>query len=192
MPALYLRAGADHVLPASYFVTNALEGAPQRSKPESGHNQRMPNLASVLRAEVARIARKELRGETDSLRKTVASQRTEIAALKRRLSEVEKSLKTLARTATKGKARAAAAPAEEGDGSHVRFSAKGMASNRQRLGLSAADFGLLVGTTGQSIYGWESGKSKPRPRNLAAIMALRGVGKREVAARLEQLKGAAE
>jgi DNA-binding transcriptional regulator YiaG len=152
----------------------------------------MPNLASVLKAEVARLARKELRGETDSLRKVVSSQRTEIAALKRRLSEMEKSLKTLARAAGKGKAQAATAPAEEGDGSHARFSAKGMATNRQRLGLSAADFGLLVGTTGQSIYAWESGKSKPRPKNLAAITALRGVGKREVAARLEQLKNAVE
>ncbi|MDY0748710.1 helix-turn-helix transcriptional regulator [Paucibacter sp. R3-3] len=63
-----------------------------------------------------------------------------------------------------------------------------MASNRQRLGLSAADFGLLVGTTGQSIYAWEQGRATPRPKNLAAIAALRGMGKREVAARLEELK----
>ena len=63
-----------------------------------------------------------------------------------------------------------------------------MASNRKRLNLSAEDFGLLVGATGQSIYAWESGKSKPRPKNLAAIAALRGIGKREVTARLNQLK----
>jgi hypothetical protein len=35
---------------------------------------------------------------------------------------------------------------------------------------------------------WESGKTKPRPQSLAAIAALRGIGKREVAARLEALK----
>lgn len=66
-----------------------------------------------------------------------------------------------------------------------------MASNRKRLGLSAAEFGMLVGATGQSIYAWESGKSKPRARNLAAIAALRGIGKREVTAQLEALKQAA-
>lgn len=64
----------------------------------------------------------------------------------------------------------------------------GMAANRKRLGLSAADFGLLVGATGQSVYAWEAGKSKPRGKNLAAIAALRGVGKREVLKRLAAQK----
>jgi DNA-binding XRE family transcriptional regulator len=64
-----------------------------------------------------------------------------------------------------------------------------MAANRQRLGLSAADFGLLVGATGQSIYAWEAGKTKPQPATLAAIAALRGIGKREVEDKLASLKG---
>ena len=63
-----------------------------------------------------------------------------------------------------------------------------MASNRKRLGLSAADFGLLVGASGQSVYAWEQGKARPRGKNLAAIAALRGVGKREVVERLATLK----
>ena len=65
-----------------------------------------------------------------------------------------------------------------------------MAADRKQLGLSAADLGLLVGTTGQSIYAWEAGKAKPRPQNLTAIAALRGVGMTEVAAKLEALKQA--
>lgn len=63
-----------------------------------------------------------------------------------------------------------------------------MASNRKRLGLSAQDFGLLVGATGQSVYQWEQGKSKPRPQNVTAIAALRGLGKRAVVARLAEIK----
>ncbi len=66
-----------------------------------------------------------------------------------------------------------------------------MASNRKRLGLSAADFGMLVGATGQSVYAWEARKSKPSGKSLAAIAALRGIGKREVARRLALLKEAA-
>ncbi len=69
-----------------------------------------------------------------------------------------------------------------------RFRASGMASNRKRLGLSAADFGLLVGASGQSVYAWEQGKARPRGKSLAAIAALRGIGKREVAERLAALK----
>lgn len=62
------------------------------------------------------------------------------------------------------------------------------ASNRKRLGLSAAQFALLIGTTQQSIFGWESGKTQPRAKFLPAIAELRGVGKREVAERLAKLE----
>lgn len=120
-------------------------------------------------------------------------QRSEVASLKRRVQELEKQLNALSKTAGRSAVRAPAALAaeSEGDAEGLRFRAEGMASNRKRLGLSAADFGLLVGTTGQSVYSWEQGKSKPRARSLAAIAALRGAGKREVAARLETLKQAA-
>jgi DNA-binding XRE family transcriptional regulator len=151
----------------------------------------MTNLASVLKAEVTRLARKELRAEAEALKKVVAAQREEIAALKRRTSELEKAVKALVRTASRHVAPAGpATPSGEpdDDAGQFRFRAQGMASNRKRLGLSAEDFGLLVGTSGQSVYSWESGKSKPRSKNLAAIAALRGVGKREVNLRLEALK----
>ena len=152
----------------------------------------MPNIASVFKAEITRLARKELRETSDGLKKAVASQRTEVANLKRRIQALEGLVKRL----SKGQA-AASAPARaavqgkdsESDGAGLRFRAKGMAANRKRLELSAADFALLVGTTGQSVYAWEAGKSKPRAEALAAIAALRGIGKREVEARLAALKG---
>lgn len=147
----------------------------------------MTNLASALKSEVARLARKELRAETEALKKSVATQRSEIAALKRRTLELEKSLKALTRLANKAGRAAEPAP-DEGDAGQFRFRASGMASNRKRLGLNAEEFGLLVGASGQSVYLWESGKTKPRPQSLAAIAALRGIGKREVIARLEALK----
>ena len=44
----------------------------------------MPNIASVLKEEVVRLARKELKAATEGLKKAVAAHRSEIAALKRR------------------------------------------------------------------------------------------------------------
>ncbi len=149
----------------------------------------MPNIASVLKAEISRLARKETRGESDRLKKAVSSQRAEIVALKRRLADVEKLVAQLGKAS---RSRAAVSQSNgEPDGAAPqgsRFSAKGLASNRKRLGLSAADFGLLVGVSGQAIYLWEAGKTRPREEAIAAIIALRGAGKQEVAARLEQLK----
>jgi DNA-binding transcriptional regulator YiaG len=147
----------------------------------------MTNLASVLKSEVTRLARKELRAETESLKKTVTVQRSEIAALKRRTGDLEKTVKALVRLVNKAGRAAEPTQTDAEDGRH-RFRASGMASNRKRLGLSAEDFGRLVGASGQSVYLWESGKTKPRPQSLEAIAALRGIGKREVAARLEALK----
>jgi DNA-binding XRE family transcriptional regulator len=153
----------------------------------------MPNIASVFKAEITRLARKEVREDSDHLKKVVAAHRTEIASLKRRVQALEALVKRLARGRGADSVRAArAAPVEPGRPSTegLRFRAKGMAANRQRLGLSASDFGLLVGTTGQSVYAWEAGKTKPKPDSLAAIAALRGIGKREVEARLASLKSA--
>jgi len=145
----------------------------------------MPNLASVLKAEVTRLARKELKVETDALRKLVASQRSELSALRKRVSDLERAQKQTSK-AVLARKPAEPTPASEDD-SKLRFRAAGMAANRRRLGLSAADFGRLIGATGQSVYAWETGKSKPRSQNLAAIAALRGIGKREVAERLAAL-----
>ena len=132
-----------------------------------------------------------MRDSGEGLKKTVASQRAEIAGLKRRIQALEAAVKRLAKTHDAGPARPrAVAPGDAGepDASGLRFRAGGMAANRKRLGLSAADFGLLVGATGQSVYAWESGKARPRADALAAIAALRGIGKREVEARLAAAK----
>jgi DNA-binding XRE family transcriptional regulator len=148
----------------------------------------MPNIASILKAEISRVARKEVRGETTGLKKSSTTHRSEIAALKRRLQVLEQELRRL------GKARAKAVPADAAEDAperSLRFSAKGLASQRKRLGLSAADCGLLVGASSQSIYNWEEGKARPRVKHLASISALRGMGKKEAAARLEALRAPA-
>ena len=62
----------------------------------------------------------------------------------------------------------------------------GFAALRKKLGLSATDMGKLIGVSAQSVYHWETGKTKPRASQLSAISAVRKMGKREVAAKLGQ------
>jgi hypothetical protein len=50
----------------------------------------MSNVASVLKEEISRISRKEIRRETSSLKKSSTTHRSEIAALKRRVLELER------------------------------------------------------------------------------------------------------
>ena len=68
---------------------------------------------------------------------------------------------------------------------NVRFPARSVAAQRRRLELSAADYAKLVGVSGLTIYNWESGKTRPRQEQLAALVAVRGIGKKEAQRRLE-------
>ena len=145
----------------------------------------MPNIASILKAEIARVARKEVRTGTERLQKAASAYRSELAELKRRCRALEQQLRNVSRRPAK-----AAAASEGGDesGQKLRFSAKGLVSQRRRLGLSAHDCGLLVGASGQSIYKWEDGSARPRAKNVEAIAKLRTMGKREAAAQLAELR----
>ncbi len=49
----------------------------------------MPNIAAVLKEEIQRLARKELKANTESLKKAVITYRSEIAALKRRVDQAQ-------------------------------------------------------------------------------------------------------
>ena len=143
----------------------------------------MPNIASVLKSEIARVARKEVRSEIDNLRKASTAYRSEIAALKRRTQSLEQELRRIGKALPKPAAKPVADPSN----GKTRFSAEGLVTLRQRLGLSAHDFGALVGASRQSVYNWETGEVRPRQKHLPAIAALRPLGKKEVSARLASL-----
>ncbi len=148
----------------------------------------MPNVAALLKQEITRLARKEGRGAIAPLKKASAQHRRAIAVLRRQIAQLQRQLATLGRRLEKG---AGAAPAEP-EQPKVRFVARGLRSHRARLGLSAAEYGKLVGVSAQSIYNWEQGAARPRAAQLAALVALRGIGKREAQARLAQLAPASK
>lgn len=144
----------------------------------------MPNLASILKSEISRVARKEARIEILGLKKSMGTYRTEIATLKRRTQALEQELRRL----SKASANLEPIAATEETADSPRFSIKGLASQRRRLALSAEECGLLVGASGQSIYNWEAGKARPRAKHLPAIIALKALGKKEAAVRLATLR----
>jgi len=142
----------------------------------------MPNIASILKTEISRVARKEVRAEIETLKKASAAHRSSIAELRRQVSTLEKEL----RRAAKGASRSTVATDSEADeaGTKRRFSATRLAAHRSKLGLSAASYGQLVGVSGQTIYHWEQSKARPRAAQLESLAAVRGLGAREIAERL--------
>jgi DNA-binding transcriptional regulator YiaG len=142
----------------------------------------MTSIASVLKTEITRLARKEVRALVEPLRKANAKHRQDIAGLKRQVAEQQRLLVALKRTGSKAPART-----DITEPTTARFSAKGLKSLRTKLGLSAADFGRLIGASGQSVYHWEQGKTIPRASQKAAIAGVRSLGKRAAQDRLEAM-----
>jgi len=147
----------------------------------------MSNLAGVLKEAMRRLARKEIRAETGKTRQAVAQYRRAIAQLKREILSQRKEISFL--KAQEHKRLGQESVAEEPEET-VRYSARSVRAQRRRLKLSAADYGKLVGVSGLTVYSWEHGKSRPRKAQLARLVSVRGVGKREAVARLLVLKAA--
>ncbi len=149
----------------------------------------MANLASVLKLEITRIARRELRAETESLKKAAAHYRSEIAALKRKVAELERQVAMVGKSMAKATPDGAKLDSNGSGEIKIRYSARSMAAQRKRLGLSAENMGKLFGVSGHTIYGWETGGSRPRNGQMPAIAAVRKLGKVEAAAIVESLSG---
>ncbi len=144
----------------------------------------MADLAGTLREEIRRLARKEINTKMAAVKKTSAQYRRDIAQLKRQVGEQAKKIafletcerQRLGQHTDNGKATAGA-----------RFSPRSVKAQRERLGLSAKDYGRLAGVSALTIYNWESGKTRPQKAQLAALVGLRGIKKREASARLKVL-----
>jgi DNA-binding transcriptional regulator YiaG len=136
----------------------------------------MPSIANVLKAEISRIARKEARAENHATRKASAQHRRSIAELRRQVASLRHDLAAALRKKS--------APSRKPS----RFTAKGLISHRARLGLSAGDYGRLVGVSAQSIYNWERESATPRDAQKAKLLTLRTLGAREARRQLDAMR----
>jgi len=144
----------------------------------------MSTIGSVLKQEIARLAKREAARQTRVVRKAAAQHRRDIAELKRLVHELTQKVRFF----EKQEKRRAATPPPAELAENARFSPQWVKSHRKRLELSGADYARLVGVSTLTIYNWESGKSKPRKRALAALVRVRDLGKREALRRLELMK----
>lgn len=147
----------------------------------------MPNLGSLLKDEITRLSRKVIKSEVSSLRKASAHYRSEIAALKRRISGLEQQLRRVSKSA-----KAISPPALEESSARtgsIRLSPAGLAKHRVRLGLTLKEAGALMGASALTVSRWEKEGSGvvPRGKSLLAIAAYRKLGRREARAKLEAM-----
>jgi DNA-binding transcriptional regulator YiaG len=143
----------------------------------------MPNIGTLLKQEISRLCRREMRSEVTTVKKASAAYRRDIAALKRQVQSLQRTSTALAKRTASVSNAPATLPNRP-----VRFVAKGLRSLRTRLGLSAKQLSLLLGVSEQSVYNWEAKKTTPGKEQLAAIIGMRNLGKREAQQRLDAIQ----
>ena len=145
----------------------------------------MSQLMTVMKAEIRRLARKEVLAVTTELKKDQATFRKAVAALRHQTREHRSTIRQLLQVATKQAKMAAVAP-EAAERSKARVTAKGIRAQRKKLKLSQAQFGKLSGVSGYTVLKWEhgSGPLKFRSQTRRALRAIRGLGIREARLRL--------
>lgn len=149
----------------------------------------MPNLSQILKAEIGRISRKEVRASVNPLRSTNYILKRTVASLKKRVAflEVENKRVIAALNAIQEKTNESAIA--QGADAKVRVTSRTIRALRKKLGLSQDSFAALLGVSGQSVYIMErkSGRLRLRGSTLIKLLALRGIGKREAARRVEEI-----
>lgn len=147
----------------------------------------MNTFSNAFRAEVVRMARKELKPELQGMRKSIASHRSEIAALKRELKALTSQLKTTQRQVKVSDTQKAKTGAEEANSNKPRqtqFNAQALAEKRAALGITQKEMAQLLGASSLSVYKWESGQVHPRAAQLERIAEVLKLGKRKALALL--------
>ena len=147
----------------------------------------MPNVATVLKAEISRLARKEVRAVGTAVGRRTAASRRALADLKRRVAALEKGLRSLESSLARVPAAAPAEKPEKGPKGWI--SGKGVRSLRQKLGLSQEAMARLVNVTPNAVYLWERkpGMLRLRHATQAALLDARKLGAREAQAKLAAL-----
>lgn len=141
----------------------------------------MSTFASQFKSEIQRVTKKELRVEIQTIKKTNAQHRTDIATLKRRVAAVEATLKKITKFESTPKQVVDAITTVP-----LRFRVNGFVNLRKKFGFSAAEMGKLLGVSAQSVYHWESGKARPQARQLVSIANARKLSKKAAWTKLSQ------
>lgn len=138
----------------------------------------MPSIATLLREEISKIARKEVQDQVRELKQTVREQRDAIARLEKQIGP------TKAKAATKSVAKPAAKvrkPAGDTDRrKQLRIAPDTIKKHRKRLKLSQAELGEILNVSTNTVLRWEAGTSKPRRKHLPGLDQLRTISKREL------------
>jgi DNA-binding transcriptional regulator YiaG len=135
----------------------------------------MGKLESIIKSEIQRLAKREIRATFIPLRREVRTMRLKLSTLSKGINSLSRTEKELHLEEAKPKLEATP---EEVKAS--RITPDRIRRLRTRLGISMRELGILTGATTGAVLSWEKGKFRPKGEKKSALVALRKVRKRDV------------
>jgi len=143
----------------------------------------MGKVEAIIKSEIIRLARREMRRVTVPLRRDVRSLKITASQLRKTVSVLERFAARRDSEMMSEKVKLEASP-EELD--KARFSPRLIRGLRKRLAISQKELATLAGVTVGAIFQWEKGIFDPREEKKKVLIALRKLGRREVRKILEE------
>ncbi len=148
----------------------------------------MPTLQEVFRSVTQRLARREIRAATRTMRQELRLLRRRLAGLPQTVGDLSRHVAALMRERDTHRAQL---QSSEQEVQAARFSPRLIKKLRARLKLTQGDVARLVRASVAAVRAWEAGRSRPQGARRAALVALRRVGRREVKRLLAATAGTA-
>lgn len=134
----------------------------------------MAKIEGVIKAEIMRLAKREVRAVFRPLKREVWQMRTKLSNLSKGIS----SLNRVAKELHLEEVKPIETTPEEVKAS--RLTPEGIQGLRKKLGISQRELGILIGASLGTVAMWERGKFKPKVDKKAALVGLRKLKKRDV------------
>jgi len=139
----------------------------------------MGKIEQAMRSEISRLARKEVKPVFAPLKKDVVDLKRTVSRLTKSVEALRKTIDNLRRhTVTKAETAIRNVPLEKAK--KARLGPHSIKKLRKRLGINQSELARLVGVSPSAVQTWEQGRSNPREEVRAKVIALRGMGRRDI------------
>jgi DNA-binding transcriptional regulator YiaG len=142
-----------------------------------GEEGDMGKLEGIVKSEIVRLAKREIRKVSLPLGRDVWSLKSAVSQLRKTVLTLERLAVEQQKELRRGKMGLEAPPEEV---KKSRFSPRLIRRLRQRLGITQKEMAMLTGVTVGAIYQWEKGIFEPRGQKKGMLVALRKLGRRDV------------
>ena len=143
----------------------------------------MGKLEAIIKSEIIRLAKMELRKVSVPLRRDVFQLKRTVYHLRKVVLSLERFTASQQKALGKRKIVLEASPEEM---KLSRFSPRLFRSLRKKLGITQKELAVLCGVTLGAVQSWESGRFRPKDEKKKALVGLRKLNRGEVKKLLQE------